>query len=390
MTSGSGPLAGVRVIEMAGIGPAPFATMSLADMGADVIRVERPGGAEMSTAPPERDVLNRGKRSLALDVKHPDGHAAVLALVDTADVLVEGYRPGVMERLGLGPEVLLERNPRLVVVRMTGWGQDGPLATTAGHEINYLAITGMLGALGSAGGPPQVPLPLVGDYGGGGAYAVIGVLGALFEASRTGRGQVVDVGMVDGVSHLMAATWSMLGAGRWNDARGTNLLDGGCPFYNVYETADGQWMSVGALEARFFTTLLTELGIGPDRFDPSSQYDEACWPQLAELLAAAFRTRTRDAWAGHFASSDACVAPVLGLRESGRHRHMVARGAILDEGQMIQPGLAPRFSATVGDVPGRPPMPGEHTGEVLEEIGLSTEALLASGAAAVVASDPAV
>lgn len=367
MTEARGPLAGVRVVELAGIGPAPFATMSLADMGADVVRVERPGGAEMSTAPPERDVLNRGKRSVALDLKDPAGLSALLRLVDGADVLVEGYRPGVLERLGLAPDLLLERNPRLVVARVTGWGQAGPLASTAAHEINYLAVTGVLGAIGPADGPPQVPPPLIGDYAGGGAYAVIGVLGALCEASRTGRGQVVDIAMVDGVTHLMAATYSMLGAGRWNDDRGTNLFDGACPFYSVYETSDGGWMSVGAVERRFFALLLEGLGIGPDDFDPADQYDERHWPRLRRLLSGVFGSRTRGEWTAHFAGSDACVAPVLGLRESIEHPHIAARRSIVDDGAIIQPGRAPRFGTTPAGAPGRSPRPGQHTREVLDE-----------------------
>ncbi|MHC1562498.1 CaiB/BaiF CoA transferase family protein [Actinomycetospora sp. C-140] len=375
----AGPLTGVRVVEMAGIGPAPFAAMSLADMGADVIRVDRPVAAEMRTAPPEQDVLNRGKRSIVLDLKHPTGHAALLTLIEDADVLIEGFRPGVMERLGLGPEVLLARRPGLVVGRMTGWGQSGPLADTAGHEVNYLAVAGVLGSLGTAGGPPQVPLPLIGDYGAGGAYLVIGVLGALFAVSRTGQGQVVDAAMVDGTTHLLAATYSMLGAGAWNDARGTNDLDGAAPFYAVYETADGGWVSVGALENTFFATLLRELGI--DGFDPADQHDRARWPHLRALLTAAFGTRTRDEWAAHFASSDACVTPVLGLREAARHPHLAARRSVLTDGRRIQPGTAPRFGASPPTPPGPSPRPGEHTVAVLAEAGLPAAELIESGAA---------
>lgn len=376
MTGSRGPLAGVRVVELAGIGPAPFAAMSLADMGADVIRVDRPVPSEMGTAPPEQDVLNRGKRSVVLDLKTAKGVDAVLRLVETADVLVEGYRPGVLERFGLGPDVLLERNPRLVVARMTGWGQSGPLAATAGHEINYLAVTGVLSAFGPAGGPPIVPPPLVGDYGGGGAYTVIGVLAAVIEASRTGRGQVVDVAMVDGTTHLMAATYSMLGAGTWNDDRGTNVLDGGSPFYAIYETADARWMAVGALESRFFALLLAELGIGPDAFDPADQHDRAQWPRLRGLLAAAFRTRTRDEWAQHFATSDACVSPVVGLREGATHPHIAARRSVRVDDGHYQPGTAPRFAATADAEPGPSPAPGAHTAEVLGELGIDVESPL--------------
>ena len=377
--TGSGPLDGTRVVEMAGIGPAPFAAMSLADMGADVIRVDRPVPAEMRTAPPEEDVLNRGKRSVVLDLKNPEGHAALLRLVDSADVLLEGFRPGVMERLGLGADVVLARRPSLVFARMTGWGQSGPLAATAGHEVNYLAVTGVLGALGAAGGPPQVPPPLIGDYGAGGAYMVIGVLGALLAAARTGRGQVVDAAMVDGATHLLAATYAMLGAGTWNDARGTNALDGAAPFYAVYQTADEKWVSVGALENKFFAALLHRLGI--DGFDPADQHDRAQWPHLRELLAEAFRTRTRDEWAEHFASGDACVTPVLGLREAARHPHLAARRSVLADGRLIQPGTAPRFASSTEAPPGPSPRPGQHTVAVLEEVGLPVDDLVSSGAA---------
>jgi alpha-methylacyl-CoA racemase len=380
MTTSGGPLAGVRVVEMAGIGPAPFAAMSLADLGADVIRIDRPVAPEMDTAPPEQDVLNRGKRSVLIDLKHPDGQAALLDLIASADVLLEGFRPGVMERLGLGPDVVLQRNPKLVFARMTGWGQEGPLALTAGHEINYLAVTGLLGALGPAGGPPVVPPPLIGDYGGGGAYTVIGILAALTEATRTGAGQVVDIAMIDGTVHLMAATYSMLGAGRWRDERGTNLLDGGSPFYAVYETADGQWMSVGALETKFFAALLTGLGIGPEEFDPARQYDETQWPRLRDLIAATFRTRSREEWTTHFAGSDACVAPVMSLREGITHPHVAARSSVVAVGNAIQPGKAPRFaSSTPGHAAS--PRPGQHTVDVLTEVGLSADELIDRGAA---------
>ncbi len=389
MTAVSGPLAGVRVIEMAGIGPAPFAAMSLADMGADVVRVDRPSPAELKTASPEQDVLNRGKRSVVLDLKHPEGLAALLKLVEAADVLIEGYRPGVMERLGLGPDLALERNPRLVFARMTGWGQDGPLAQTAGHEVNYLAVTGVLGALGAQGGPPQVPLPLIGDYGAGGAYTVIGVLAALWESGRTGHGQVVDIAMVDGTSHLLAATYSMLGAGAWNDERGTNMLDGGSPFYAVYETSDGHWVSVGALERKFFATLLHDLGIGPDDYDPRDQHDESQWPRLRELLASKFCTRTREDWAKHFALSDACVAPVMSLREGASHPHVASRRSVLTDGRLMQPGKAPRFAATAGTMPAPPPVPGQHTLEVLSEVGLPAQEMVDRGTASTAAGEGA-
>ncbi|MEU0209589.1 CaiB/BaiF CoA transferase family protein [Streptomyces canus] len=374
-----GPLAGCRVLELAGIGPGPFAGMTLADLGAEVVRVDRPGGSGLFPGFEHVDVLNRGKKSVLLDLKRPDAVRAVLDMAARADVLIEGYRPGVAERLGLGPDDCLARNPRLVYGRMTGWGQDGPLARLAGHDIGYIALTGALHAVGSAGGPPQIPLNLVGDFGGGGTYLVIGVLAALREAERTGRGQVVDAAIVDGTAHLLAGTHMLLATGTWQDERGVNLLDGGAPFYAVYETSDGRHMAVGALEPKFYAELLAVLGLDED---PAAQHDRAGWPRLRERLAAAFASRTQDEWAKAFSTSDACVAPVLSLREAADHPHIRARGTLVERDGVLQPGPAPRFSATPTALGSPPPVPGRHTADVLESWDVEdAEGLLSSGAA---------
>ncbi|WP_153455564.1 CaiB/BaiF CoA transferase family protein, partial [Streptomyces smaragdinus] len=318
----AGPLDGVRVVELAGIGPGPFAAMLLADLGADVVRVDRPGGAGLGVAP-EHDLTNRNKRSVLLDLKDPHGKAAVLDLVERADVLIEGYRPGVAERLGVGPDDCRARNPRLVYGRMTGWGQDGPLAPTAGHDIGYIAVTGALGMIGPAGGPPAIPANLLGDYAGGSLYLVVGVLAALHHARATGEGQTVDAAIVDGTAHLTSMIHAMLGAGHWQDRRGSNLLDGGAPFYDVYETADGGHMAVGALEPRFYAEFVRLMGLEDKA---PGQADLARWDELRTLIADTFRTRTRDEWTEVFDGSDACVAPVLSLREAPAHPHLAARG----------------------------------------------------------------
>ena len=337
----AGPLQGLKVVEVAGIGPGPFAAMLLADLGADVVRVDRPGGSSLSLG--ERDVLNRGRRSVAVDLKSPGGADVVLRLAERADVLIEGYRPGVAERLGIGPDACLARNPRLVYGRMTGWGQDGPLAHTAGHDIAYIAVTGALHAIGRAGGPPQVPLNLVGDFGGGAMYLVVGVLAAVWEAGRSGRGQVVDAAIVDGTAHLAGILHGYQSLGLWREARGTNLLDTGAPYYDVYETADGGHMAVGAIEPRFFAELLARLGVAdlaPDQNDVSR------WPELRDLLARTFRTKTREQWTELFAGSDACVAPVLSAKEAPKHPHLAARGTLVERDGLTQPAPAPRFSRT--------------------------------------------
>ncbi|WP_432016990.1 CaiB/BaiF CoA transferase family protein [Streptomyces hydrogenans] len=363
-TERTGPLAGVRVVELAGIGPGPFAAMLLADLGADVVRVDRPGGAGLGVDP-AKDLTNRNKRSVLLDLKSPEGPAAVLDLVERADVLVEGYRPGVAERLGVGPEPCLARNPRLVYGRMTGWGQDGPLAHTAGHDIGYIAVTGALGMIGpDPDGPPTVPANLVGDYAGGSLYLVIGVLAALQHARTHGEGQVVDAAIVDGTAHLTSMIHAMLAAGGWQDRRGSNLLDGGCPFYGVYETSDGGHMAVGALEQRFYAEFARLLDL-PDA--DGLRGDLARWPELREAVAARFWSRTRAQWTEVFEGTDACVAPVLSLREAPGHPHLAARATFAEHGGLVQPAPAPRFSATPGTLRTGPALPGADTAEVARD-----------------------
>ncbi|MFF8880257.1 CaiB/BaiF CoA transferase family protein [Streptomyces flaveolus] len=353
-TPGDGPLSGVRVVELAAIGPGPFAAMLLADLGADVVRVDRPGGPGLAIDP-ARDVTNRNKRSVIVDLKSPDGPARVLDLAERADVLIEGYRPGVAERLGVGPESCHARNPRLVYGRMTGWGQDGPLAQRAGHDIGYIALTGTLGMIGAPDGPPAVPANLLGDYAGGSLYLVVGILAALQHARATGTGQVVDAAIVDGAAHLSAMIHGMLGAGAWQDRRGSNLFDGGAPFYGTYETADGQYMAVGALEPRFYAEFMERLGIAGEA---PAREDMARWGELREAIAARFKARTRDEWTALFTDSDACVAPVLSLREAPHHPHLAARGTFTDHGGITQPAPAPRFSATPTAVRTGPARPG--------------------------------
>ncbi|MFE5770543.1 CaiB/BaiF CoA transferase family protein [Streptomyces sp. NPDC056485] len=361
---GGGPLAGVRVVELAGIGPGPFAAMLLADLGADVVRVDRPGGGGLAVNP-AYDVTNRGKRSVLVDLKSAEGPARVLDLVERADVLIEGFRPGVAERLGVGPAECHARNPKLVYGRMTGWGQDGPLAHTAGHDIAYIAVTGALGMIGNPGEPPAVPANLVGDYAGGSLYLVIGVLAALQHARTPGgAGQVVDAAIVDGTAHLTAMIHGMMAAGGWQDRRGANLLDGGCPFYGTYETSDGGYMAVGALEQQFYDTFTELLGIGdraPARKDP------ARWGELREAVAARFKSRTRQEWTAVFEGSDACVAPVLSLGEAPHHPHLAARATFTDFGGITQPAPAPRFSATPSAVASGPALPGAHTESVARD-----------------------
>ncbi|MEV0226079.1 CaiB/BaiF CoA-transferase family protein [Streptomyces sp. NPDC050704] len=362
-TAGHGPLAGVRVVELAGIGPGPFAAMLLADLGADVVRVDRPGGGGLAIRP-EYDVTNRNKRSVVVDLKSADGPDHVLDLVERADILIEGYRPGVAERLGVGPGTCHARNPKLVYGRMTGWGQEGPLAQRAGHDIAYIALTGTLGMIGEPDEPPAVPANLLGDYAGGSLYLVVGVLAALHHARATGAGQVVDAAIVDGTAHLAAMIHGMLAAGGWQDRRGANLLDGGCPYYGTYETADGRYMAVGALERQFYEEFVHLLGIGDLA---AAHKDVSRWGELREAVAARFRTRTRDEWTAVFEGSDACVAPVLSLREAPHHPHLAARGTFTDHGGITQPAPAPRFSATHTSVRGGPAQPGADTAEVARD-----------------------
>ncbi|CAL9380997.1 CaiB/BaiF CoA transferase family protein [Streptomyces sp. enrichment culture] len=362
-----GPLTGVRVVELAGIGPGPFAAMLLADLGADVVRVDRPGGPGLGIDP-AHDVTNRNKRSVVVDLKAPDGPARVLGLAARADVLIEGYRPGVAERLGVGPGDCHARNPRLVYGRMTGWGQDGPLAQRAGHDIGYIALTGALGMIGAPDEPPAVPANLLGDYAGGSLYLVVGILAALHHARESGTGQVVDAAIVDGTAHLSAMIHGMLSAGGWQDRRGANLLDGGCPFYGTYETADGRYMAVGALEPQFYAEFMRLLGIpelAPARDDMSR------WPELRAAVAARFKSRTRDEWTAVFADSDACTAPVLTLREAPHHPHLAARSTFTDHEGITQPAPAPRFSATPTAVRTGPARPGADTEAVVRDWGLA-------------------
>jgi alpha-methylacyl-CoA racemase len=362
----------VRIVELAGIGPGPFCGMLLADMGADVIRIDRPQASGIAL-PPEADVLLRGRRSVILDLRQPAGVRTVLELAARADVLIEGFRPGVAERLGVGPDACQARNPRLVYGRMTGWGQDGPLAAAAGHDISYLAITGALHAIGRPGQPPAIPMNVIGDFGGGGLYLAMGVLAALVEARQSGRGQVVDAAIVDGAASLTAMMHGMLAAGLWRDERGVNLLDGGVPWYDVYETSDGQYMAVGALEEKFFAEFTQLLGLtGASRSDP----------ELRSRIAAAFASRTRDEWTSVFSGSDACVAPVLGMTEAPSHPHLAARGTFVTVDGVTQPAPAPRFSRTPSAVGAAPARPGAHTRAALSEWGIKDiDALIDSGAA---------
>jgi alpha-methylacyl-CoA racemase len=365
-----GPLAGLKVIEMAGIGPGPFCAMMLADLGAEVIRVDRLQSARGGDpARPPLDFLGRGRRSLAVDLKHPEGIQTVLRLVEQADVLLEGFRPGVMERLGLGPDVCLERNPKLVYGRMTGWGQEGPMANAAGHDINYIALAGSLDPLGRAGGPPTPPINLVGDFGGGGMLMAYGLLAALFERSRSGRGQVIDAAMVDGAAVLMTMMHNFRSIGMWRDERGTNLLDTGAHFYDVYETRDGKYVSIGSIETQFYAELLQRTGL--DKEELPAQMDRAKWPELKHKLAALFRTKTRDEWCALMEGSDVCFAPVLSMAEAPKHPHNAQRGTFVEVAGHVQPGPAPRFSRTPNDVPKPPPHPGQHTDDVLQAWGFA-------------------
>ncbi|MBO0867040.1 MAG: CoA transferase [Micromonosporaceae bacterium] len=357
----------MRVVELGGIGPAPFCAMLLADLGADVVRVQRSGPPTIPGAPPETGLLNRGKRSVLVDLKQPAGVELVLRLAGRADVLIEGYRPGVAERLGVGPDECLARNPRLVYGRVTGWGQTGPLAQTAGHDLTYLALTGVLHAIGPAD-RPAVPLNLLGDFAGGSLYLAVGILAALRQVERTGRGQVVDAAIVDGVAHLATLVYDLLGAGMWEDRRQANLLDGGAPFYDVYTTLDGGQMAVGSLEPPFFVTLLHLLDLDPGLAE--EQYDPRRWPVLRERIAAAFATRTRAEWTEVFAGTDACVAPVLSLHEAPQHPHLAARGTYSTVDGVPRPNPAPRFSVTPPGPPGPSAASGQHTAEVLADWGL--------------------
>jgi alpha-methylacyl-CoA racemase len=375
---GTGPLRGLKVVELAGIGPGPHACMILADLGADVIRIDRPGGQLLTGG--SHDLLNRGRPSVALDLKHPDAVATVLHLVESADVFVEGLRPGTTERLGLGPDACLTRNPRLVYGRMTGWGQDGPLARTAGHDLCYIAITGALHGLGQDRDRPHFPANLVGDFGGGSTYLVIGILAALLESRLSGQGQVVDAAIVDGTAHLNSMATAFLAGGLLREERASNLLDGGAPFYDLYETADGKHLAIGALEPQFYDELVAGLGIAgaaPDRDEPADQVE------LRRLIADTVRSRTQADWVEVFAGTDACVAPVLPMTEAFRHPHLVARGTFVERDGVTEPAPAPRFSRTAPTLTTPPPAePGQDTVAALTAWGITdVERLLESGAA---------
>jgi alpha-methylacyl-CoA racemase len=363
-----GPLQGVRVVELAGLGPGPFCGMVLGDLGAEVVRVDR--AADAGLALPVGALTARNRRSVAVDLKHPRGAEVVLSLVAGSQVLIEGFRPGVAERLGVGPEVCLARNPALVYGRMTGYGQDGPLAAQAGHDIDYIALSGALHAVGPAE-RPLPPLNLVGDYGGGGMLLAVGVLAALHHAALTGEGQVVDASMVDGSALLMTPIYELHAAGVWDDRRASNLLDGGAPFYRCYQTADGEWLAVGALEPQFYAELLERLGL--DRSDLPDQMDRSGWPRLAAVFTERFHSRTRAEWEETFAGSDACVAPVLSLREAPQHPHNRHRQTFVDVGGVTQPAPAPRFSVTTTPPAQAPPTVGEHTDQVLAAAGWGRE-----------------
>ncbi len=372
----AGPLDGVRVVEIVGLGPGPFCGMLLADLGAEVIRVDRVDrGRMLAVADTRTDVLGRGRRSVAVDLRHPAGVEAVLGLVEDADMLFEGMRPGVAERLGIGPEDCLEINPALVYGRMTGWGQEGPLAARAGHDIDYIALSGMLAAIGPRGGDPVPPLNLVGDFGGGGLLLAFGMVAAFVHARATGEGQVVDAAMVDGASLLGSMIHGLAAGGTWTTERGDNLLDGGAPFYAVYRTADDRHMAVGALEPAFYRVFLEGLDLPGPLVDQlvASQWDRATWETLRQRFTLAFARRTRDEWETIYADTDACVAPVLDLHEAPEHPHMVARGTFVTVGGVVQPAPAPRFSVTPTTVPTPPVTPGTHTDEILRSLNWRVE-----------------
>ncbi|MDR7085586.1 alpha-methylacyl-CoA racemase [Aeromicrobium panaciterrae] len=381
-TERTGPLAGVRVVELVGIGPGPFAGMLLADLGADVIRVDRPGGNALQVSVPEKDILSRGRPSVAVNIKDPRGVEVVLQLVEKADVLIEGFRPGVTERLGLGPDDCFARNPKLVYGRMTGWGQHGPLAHTAGHDINYISIAGALDTMGRAGGPPQIPLNLLGDFAGGSMYLVTGVLAALLHAKSTGQGQVVDAAITDGVAHLLAMPIGMMQVGSWNAARGTNLLDSGAPVYDVYETSDGRWMSVGPLEPQFYDAMEVVLKAAIPGLELPSRWELEEWPALKKALDEAFRTKTQAEWTALFDGTDSCVAPVVPIDEAAAHPHNVARGTYVEHDGLVQPAPAPRFSETPANLTTSPVKAGTNTAEALAAWGIpDIDSLLADGIA---------
>ena len=383
-----GPLQGLKVIELAGIGPCPMCAMLLAELGADVVRVDRvtDSGLGIGMAP-QFHLLNRSRPSIAVDLKHPDGVETVLRLVEGADALIEGFRPGVTERLGLGPEHCAARNPRLVYGRVTGWGQDGPLARAAGHDLNYIALTGALDAIGRRGAPPTPPLNLVGDFGGGALYLALGVVAALYEARESGKGQTVDAAMIDGAASLMTSAHALLAAGVWDGPRGENILDSGAHFYDVYETSDGRYVSIAPVEPKFYAELLARIGLDPG--DAPHSADRADWPESKARLAALFRTRTRDEWCAILEGTDACFAPVLGMDEAHRHPHNAARGTFVERDGIVQPNAAPRFDRTPSGIRCSPPAPGSGTRAVLADWGFTAAEIDDLAARGVIGSENA-
>ncbi|OUS17174.1 carnitine dehydratase [Gammaproteobacteria bacterium 50_400_T64] len=379
----SGPLTGLKVIELAGIGPAPMAAMMLSDMGAEVIRVDRLTASGLGIPMPKKfNFLGRGRKSIAVDLKNPDGIETLLDLIDKADIVLEGFRPGVMERLGMGPDVCLERNPKLVYGRVTGWGQEGPLSKSAGHDLNYIALSGALHAIGRSNDePPTPPLNLVGDFGGGTMFVVVGILAALHEVKNSGKGQVVDAGMVDGALSLMTSIYGMNAGGNQSDERASNILDSGAHFYNVYETRDGKYVSIGSIETKFYAMLLEKIGLDPDSLPP--QMERESWPAMKEKFKEIFLTKTRDEWCALMENTDICFAPVLSLAEAPHYSHNKERGSFVDVDGVMHPAPAPRFSATPSSIKSPTPVTGVHTDEVLADWGISADkvaALKASGA----------
>ncbi len=367
-----GPLEGVRVVELAGIGPGPFCAMLLSDMGANVLRVDRIAAVDQGPRmDPQFSLLNRGRRSVAIDLKNPQGLAAARVLIRRADVLIEGFRPGVTERLGLGSDDCLALNPKLIYGRVTGWGQDGPLAHSAGHDINYIALTGVLDSIGPKEGPPIPPLNLVGDFGGGALYLAFGILCALVEREKSGRGQVVDAAMVDGAASLITGAYGQIAAGTWIGARASNIVDGGAPWYSVYQAADGKYICIGAIEGRFYAELLRLTGMTAE--DLPDQHDRAGWPRLRARFAEVFKTKTQAEWRRILEGTDACFAPVLTLREAPEHPHNKARNTFIEIDGVIQPGPAPRFSRTVPGIPRGPAKRGQHTDEALQDWGFTAD-----------------
>jgi alpha-methylacyl-CoA racemase len=371
-----GPLSGIKIVEMAGIGPGPMCAMLLSDMGAEVLRIDRLQDAGLGIKrDPRFDLMNRGRRNVAVDVKSSGGRETVLKLTEQADAVIEGFRPGVMERLGLGPDVCLARNPALVYGRMTGWGQDGTVAHAAGHDINYIALTGALNSVGEHGGPPVVPLNLFGDFGGGALYLAFGVACGIIEARQSGQGQVVDAAMTDGCASLMTMFYGMMANGSWTDARGSNAVDGGSHFYTVYETKDGKYVSIGSIEAKFYAELLAKTGLSHS--DLPAQFEQSEWPAMKQRFTEIFKTKTRDEWTEIMEGSDVCFAPVLNLSEAPSHPHNMARQTFVSVDGVTQPAPAPRFSRTIPQIQRPPARRGEHTDEALTDWGFDPDELSA-------------